>query len=382
MARFLQAMRYPQRIGLIIKKIARKHRNQIAIFVFLALGWLFFFQNQPNLPDTYIGKDVSVIIKAMPRKDRKKLEYFFQRLVRDGVFGYVLLGNKPMAHETFWASVNPFACLFLEKISAKNNNFIPTLCENFLFYLDEAISLDRIKFNQSYEIWMKYKKFFPMSRFCLFYENSQTNIFDDLTITLVNKSAFIQKVRQHDADFHMVLNRKICGEELLMEGLSKSFLAEVLMHHDGLIGTLLGYGRDHAFWYHQKYRLHSDKEKREFGKKFYLASNLPDEIGRSWTDEEYARFRKDNKTSALWTFPPCFRADPTSSETRNLRRQYLETRQLIANYYSGKDFLETTLRLLTSKEDKKNAQEKDIQTARLLYASSQIISKSDEAKIR
>jgi hypothetical protein len=352
MAGLLQAMWHTQGRALIIAKVLKKRWNQIAIFVVPFIGWLiFFFQNQPNLSDSFIGKDISIILEAMPERDREKLEYFFQRLILDEDFGYVLLGEKPMAHETLWTKVNPLACLFGEKGPAANDDFIPTLYERFCFYFHEAISSGRIKYNKSYETWVKYRKFFPMSRFCLFYENAQASIFDQSTITIINKKTFIKKIQQYNIDFQIVLNREVYGEELLAEGLSKSFLSEVLMHHDGLIGTLLGYGRDHAFWYHQRYCLHSNQEKAEFCEKFYLGFKLTDEIGESWTDEEYAKFREEKNASIVWTFPPCFRADPSSVETQNLRRQYLETREAIADYYSGKDFLEATLRLLTSKSD-------------------------------
>jgi len=165
---------------------------------------------------------------------------------------------------------------------------------------------------------------------------------DRLTVAIVNKKAFIQMVQQYHQDFQIILNRKIYGEDLLAEGKSTSFLSHVLMNHDGLIGILLGYGRDNALWYHQKYRLHSAQERAEFCEKFDLGFRLTDELGSVWSDEEYAKFREE------WPYLPSFRADPTSLEAKHLRKQYLETREVIRQYYAGKDFLEATLKLLTS----------------------------------
>ncbi len=39
-------------------------------------------------------------------------------------------------------------------------------------------------------------------------------------------------------------------------------------------------------------------------------------------------------------------ADPDSSETQALKKEFLEVRQKILDYYKGKDFFEATLSLL------------------------------------
>ncbi len=214
-----------------------------------------------------------------------------------------------------------------------------------------AIIPRRIKFDRGFETWKKYEKFFPTSRFTFFYEKYRSN---DVLITLINKQSFIQKVKQHADDFKTILNREVTGEELLKERTDKRLFSEILMNHDGLIGTLLGYGRDNAFLFHQKSQLPSDQEKRDF----FEQSGL-DCI---WTEEECEDFRKKFE-SVTWINSyitgshlknldlmtlPSFAVLLSSPETQYWRKHYLETKQIIIEFYKDKDFLEATLKLLTS----------------------------------
>lgn len=328
---------------------------RITICAFFAVFCLVFFTKQSNLPDSYIGKDVSLILSAISNKDREKLSYFFKYSILWDTFGYVLLGEKPMALGDVITKINPFACLW-EKGSYKMqaiDDCAPLFGQRFLRYLRGAFSSDRIKLKNAYKTWKKYEKFFPLSQFLITYENSYYEGCHDVSILLINKKAFIEKVNQHLDDFKMILNRDVNGETLLEELKSKPFLSEVLMNHDGLIGILFGYGRENAFWYHQRYHLQSDEQKREFYQKFQLKCKLSDELGSLWTEEDSELFIENveiqlNSKDLEWIPLPVCRADLTSSETQELRLKYLKTRQALLDYYKGKDFLEATLRLLTS----------------------------------
>lgn len=327
----------------------RQRWLQGAVLSLFILCGLLFFQKQPTLPDSYIGQDVSVILQAMPRKDRRNLEYFFQQLVRDEYFAYVFLGVKPMALGTLWSNMNPFAC-FWEQFPSTNQELLPSRWEQFLFYLQEAMSSHRIQLNKGYQTWIKYQKFFPSTQHCFFYENRENKIANCLIIGIIHKEKFAHTLEKYHHDFEAVLNCKMNAEELLNERIYKPFLSTVLRNHDGLIGTLLGYGRDHAFWYHQKFQLHSTEEKEAYCRQCHIPFPSTAEIGAIWTDEEQLQFQeeKQNWLTQMWTYPPSFRADRSTAEAIYLRKQYLETRNQIRDYYAGKDFLEATLTLLTS----------------------------------
>ena len=296
---------------------------------FLLFFSFFLFQNCSHLPNDYLGKDVAHILRAMPKRDRKHLEYFFQELIAWDGFGYVLLGEKPMAFDTTEKNVTPFASL-----------------SDFRYF----IAPRRIKFNKGFDAWKKYEKLFSLSQFVFFYEPYR----HETLIILINKKSFIKIVQQYREDFQKALNREINGEELLEEGFHRALLSDVLRNHDGLIGTLLGYGRDNAFLFHQSSQITSEGEMTDFSEKFHF--------GLAWTDEEYDAFHKKFE-SVSWISKyitgshlknlelmalPGFAAVFDSPETQALRKHYLETKNKIIEFYKDKDFLETTLRLLTS----------------------------------
>jgi hypothetical protein len=296
----------------------------VAIFVFA------FFQKGVT-PPSYQGKEVSAILETMPKKDRERLEYFFWELFYLDAFGFVLLGDKPMS------------------LGSTERTF--SRQEGALEKLTYALSPRRLRYQKGYETWRKYEDLFPISRFCFLYEEQPSG---ETWFLLVNKKSFVQKVAQHSGDFARILQRKISGEELLEEGKNHPMIREVLMNHDGLFGTLLGYGRDNSHLFHEAFQTMSLEEFEKFcdQRKF----DLPFE------SEFNAIFEKRNR-SANWIttyitgsqskdldliFPPAFRALPDDPETLALREAYLQTKKRIIEHYRDKDFLETTLKILIS----------------------------------
>ena len=321
-----------------------------SIPIFSVIFWLFISEREVDLPDSYVGKDVAVILAAIPKRDRERLEYFFLESIRRDCFGYVLLGKKPMAWGGLTTAINPFAC-FWEKDAGTIvtvDGYEPHLHEKFLWHLQQALSSQRMRSNRAYQTWRRYEKFFPMSRFSIIYENNYHDGCDELSIVLINRKAFIQTVRENIQDFTKILGRDVDPEKLLQEAEHKPLFSDILMNHDGLIGTLLGYGRENAFWFHQKYRMHLEEERNVFRQVFQLQFALTDEFSGPWTDREDANCcsLSDDPSGLDDVLLPGFRANFSSDETQSLRTQYLETRQTILNYYQGKDFLETTLDLL------------------------------------
>lgn len=318
----------PSKERIKLDKKNQKHWVGVFLCFFLLFGFFFLKKNTP-LPNSFVGESPSKILSVMPDSDRDSLSYFFQELIIWGNFGYVLFGEKPMALDVIENEVNPFADLIQFKL---------------------YISPRRIKFVNGFKTWKKYEKFFPTFRFVFLYEKDNRN---NNQIILINKAAFIQQVENHIEDFEVVLNRSISGEELLNEGLCKPLIAEVLKNHDGLIGIVLGYGRNNSFLFHQRSQLSSEEDMKIFCDKHQFKS--------AWTDEEFEDYRKKFE-SISWVSShitgshmgnmelialPGFGAVFHSSETQLLRQNYLNTRQFIIDHYKGKDFLETTLNALT-----------------------------------
>jgi len=296
----------------------------LAIGLYIAYCHL---QKDPPL-SSYEGKNITAILNIMPARDKQRLEYFFEELIGWDAFGYVLFGDKPMSLGSCNKKIDPFRCL-----------------SSFRY----AISPRRIQSKNGFETWRKYEKLFPMSRFVFLYEETPS----DTTFFFINKKNFIQTVESCKDSFKRILNREVTGEQLLKEGTYKPLLSEVLADNDELMGILFGFGLENARLFHQKSLLASEKEQADFCERFHL--------GDPWKKENEELDKKLDSIgwiSAYFTGShlknldlitlPGFHAIIDHPETLRLRQHYLETRQKIIEHYKNKDFLETTLRMLTS----------------------------------
>jgi hypothetical protein len=107
----------------------------------------------------------------------------------------------------------------------------------------------------------------------------------------------------------------------------------VLKGHDGLIGTIFGYGRNNAWLF----------EERNQGKQTPLVPIWDDEI------YEFLYNRPDKmclEDLSLVLGYPTFLAEPNTVETLTLKEEFMVVRNRILEFYNGKDFLEATFRLL------------------------------------
>ena len=296
------------------------------IAVILPMGYCQFWKELPI--SIYEGKTAVEILKMMPDRDKKRLEYFFRESIGWDALGYVLFGDKPMSFGGYEKKIEPF----------KN-----------LTSFHYSISPRRIQFKNGLETWKKYEKLFPISRFVVLYEETPSNV----TTLFINRKNFIQTVERHIESFKRILNREVRGEDLLQEGTSKPLLTEVLANHDELIGILLGFGRENAHLYHLCSQITSKKEENDFCEKFHFGDPWEKE------DEEFEKkFDSIGWVSAYITGAhlknldlitlPGFCASIDHPETLHLKQHYLETKEKIITYYKDKDFLETTLAVLIS----------------------------------
>lgn len=144
-------------------------------------------------------------------------------------------------------------------------------------------------------------------------------------------------IQRHASDFQAVLNTKDLSE-FLDEKTMRPLFKLGLRGHEGLIGTLLGYGRDNAWLFYE----------RSQGKKVHLSSAWEQSL-ENYTIisiiKNYLSSKRRNNLSIHLLYPS-FVANLDSEETQELKKEYHESRQRILDYYQGKDFLEATLSLL------------------------------------
>ena len=183
-----------------------------------------------------------------------------------------------------------------------------------------------------WKTWEKYQHLFPSAH--LWAENPKCYP-GSISILIVNEDRFNDVVNKNKRDFQEVLCREIVdGFQLIREAKNRSLLNEVLEGHQGLIGIVLGYGRDNSW-------------------QFLEGCKNRTVIGWVW-EEENGSFVEESIESDITLTDyylshyscPSFAGDPNSAESLALKSEYLLTKQKVMEYYKGKNFLEATLSLL------------------------------------
>lgn len=121
--------------------------------------------------------------------------------------------------------------------------------ENGVDYLDVFHIFGRHLYRQSWEVWQKYAALLPMKGYSLISFPSPMSE-EYIEIAISNHNLFIKTVSEHLNDFQEVLGLAMTPEEILNEYVKgDGEVFRKIRLHDGLFGTLLGYGRENAWSY-------------------------------------------------------------------------------------------------------------------------------------
>jgi|GEM_PF-1136218 len=312
----------------------KRKKNKKVIFLTWCVLFLVLWQVHDNslievrVPSSE-GQNITLV---MPWKDKRNLEYLFYKMTIRDEGGYTLFGTKPMHMNVY---LNPFS------LSTWKNYY-------------SAMSLNHLRTYLGWKTCQKYQHLFENSNFVFLSEKNPfweevckaSNISNpNVAILLINKVTMREVVEKYKHDFQNVLVRKnISYTKLLQEAQDKPFLQEVLQNHDGLIGTVFGFGRENAWLFAE--RKNEDNTP--------LSALWSDEIEKSWKNRPTFAWNwfgvcSDEISSNLGY--PSFLADPDSQETQELKEQFLQTRQKIIDYYKDKKFFEATLSILINSEN-------------------------------
>lgn len=201
---------------------------------------------------------------------------------------------------------------------------------------------------RGWEIWEKYQRLFPMKEY-VFIKSKNFVDNDFVAILFINKKAFLETVREHLADFKKILGDKVTPELLLERVLNaEDVFGQVLKNHQGLIGTLLGYGRQNAWAFHEREQINP-----VIGKKRFFLKKIPKSPCQKELDSLNERLQMFDNRGILDFNPlllglPGFAADPNSPETLRLKNKYEKQYRQIIHAYQNNDFLEVTLQKLSS----------------------------------
>lgn len=227
--------------------------------------------------------------------EKQYLADFFKYTIVVSSFGYVIWGDKPMSFETYDPTLPPRAV------------------EGF-DYMDDQHILDKYRFREGFETWKKIENEFSLKKYSLF---SVVNSNGLIEIYLINHSSFLRTVSEHIEDFRNILQNLNLTPEHVLEGYLSGKYRNQINSHDGLLGTLLGFGKKNAWAY-----MNEPIDSMEY-------------FGSDWKTVE-----------PLSILLPMFRS-LDSGETKQLAENYLSQKKKIEEIYQNGDYLETTILKLT-----------------------------------
>lgn len=296
-----------------LKKSSLKNLVKRASFVlcglFIAIS-LWQYSQSRTISLQYLDQQGITHPLILSVKDRKRLTGLMQKLFAEDNFAYTILGPKPVS----WAT-------YLKPLPLSNWT---------RFY--DSFSEYHHTIRSGWKTWEKYQHLFPSAH--LWIESSKSSP-GWISILIVNEDRFNDVINQNKSDFQEVLCREIVdGFQLIREAKNRSLIDEVLEGHQGLIGIVLGYGKDNSWQFHEGCKNHKP-------------------IGWVW-EEEDNYFSEETLESDITLTEyylslyscPSFSGDSNSKESLALKTEYLLTKKKVMDYFKGKDFLEATLSLL------------------------------------
>lgn len=136
-------------------------------------------------------------------------------------------------------------------------------------------------------------------------------------LLFINKPACLHVIESHLRLFQEVLDEKINADEILRRVEISPDLFATLKHHQGLLGILLGFGKNNSLAFHAIFE-----------------KNLPYKCLKRFNEHEYA---------PPFTFYDLnFVVIENDLETAFLREKYKKQREQIIEAYRNGDFLEVT----------------------------------------
>ena len=265
-------------------------------------------------------------LKALSSDERKCLDLFLRdSLALDGL-GYTLFGDKPMTAAGYRES------------KGKSRDIYDFFDSTF-----SAFFTKNLRTRRGYEILKKHWSHFQIKDFDMV--RCKNFIDNDYTAVLfINKKAVLATVKIHLDDFKRVLGNEITPEILLSRILATDDVFEgVLKNHQGLIGTLLGFGRHNAWLFQHREEIDPQVLKMNFSLRKLPRQANEDELNAVNQKLQSFDDRDILDLNPLLLRLPGFCADPDAEETAQLKINYERQYRKIIQRYRTRDFLEVTL---------------------------------------
>ena len=248
--------------------------------------------------------DKEIILKKIEKltfEETDDLNNFFKICFYKSTFGYTIFGEKPMSLDV----------IDVERPPLDN----PIYKENILLQLD-------YRRKQGWDVWKKYFQDVYLEDFSIIsYQNSYPGSID---IAIINHRLFLNVIDNNLAEFQEVLKQKINSIEILKEYIKgEGEVFDLINNHDGLLGILLGYGKENSWKYVKGEKLSPSFDPSNIN--FKDLSNI---------------------------LPPFFGVSKESRESEQIVESYAKQRKKINEIYQKENFLEIVLLKLFCSETK------------------------------
>lgn len=279
----------------------KKIKNPL-IFLFILCLLLSFVSLAFFFHDSFQKKNsrVSSNLNSLSAQEKEYLTNFFKVGFFMYGLGYTIYGEKPMSFET----INMVK-------ESKNIEGVDYMSIEYIFNL--------YRLREGWEVWQKYAHLFPLNGFSIIHYASPHAPNGSIDVAIINHQNFIRVVNDHLLDFQTVLNHPYSAEQILekyLQGKGEEFIR--IRNHDGLFGTLLGFGRDNSWEY----------------------------MKRSGGETMEGFIEEGDVLNTRNILPPLFKVIADSEETTALRERYTREREKINLIYQENGFLEQVLNKL------------------------------------
>lgn len=262
------------------------------IFSLSTLLMLFFLS-------TAFSTDKEIILNKIENlnfEEKKELTNFFRVCFCSSEFGYTIFGEKPMSLDGLDLEIPKY-----EDSEYKDNEWVVCCCRK----------------KKGLDVWKKHFQDIQLNGFSLIYYPvpSHPSRPDILHFSIINHEMFLDIVEKNITEFQKVLNRKINSKEILKEYIkAEGEVFELIKNHDGLLGILLGFGKENSFKFMNNEKL----------------SYSVDPLSRK-------------PSSMSYISPPCFKVVEGSDETKKIMKSFSRQREKINELYQKENFLEIVL---------------------------------------
>ncbi len=287
-----------------------RFRKTLLICGLLFISGLTFVAHERNRYNVISHEELLTIrekLKVLSPQEKQDLTFFIDQVISFDQYPYTLVGYKPMSV----------------------SNIIVEDTEDLLPFCQEAFKRPRHqKMMRGYLVWEKYQSFFPRKKHILIDYSFMGK--GRKEIALICPKLCMATIQEHLGDFQEILGRSCTREgvfEILTQPEHHDFYT--LIDHTRLMGILLGFGRNNACLYEQ-----------------YQGG-----ISRCFTEPQRSGESPLHMFNHEWPWPgallsPDFACDPTTEETRQLKKHYKKARRVVRWTYFLRNNLEVTLALL------------------------------------